>query len=402
MPLSSIDKSISQQFQQIKQNITNALEKKIGQIVQSKADELVCENKKPDPEAVKMLEARLAAEVKKAEKANPGCRIDAEFRYVVKGDRFEPQVFVTPRMTTQVYSGGSYLVKPGDTLWDLSKKYYGNGGFWPEIAEANPKRVRGNGNFILAGTTLSIPKKTLPKPGCVSDAVTRQNGKSGAGGKTAVPVLPPAVGCRIDEKKTRKSGTVPLAGFGKLKFTAEVSGGFDVVDQRPIRPGFSKTAHLDSAKEAAAKVAKKIEINLPKIDLKTSKDGKKLTTISGELSVVIDGKTYRKKFTKSPEGELTLEIESGTIKGRVGKQDIVGKLKVTFRMELKLKMPKINWPLVFAVALVVVLAVLLAWFLASTAPVWGPAAAGATAVILFLDAQKADPEGVRELTGGGL
>lgn len=48
-----------------------------------------------------------------------------------------------------------YIVQPGDDLWQIALKTYGDGYAWPRIAEAN-KLV--NPNLIEAGTRLFIPR----------------------------------------------------------------------------------------------------------------------------------------------------------------------------------------------------------------------------------------------------
>lgn len=49
----------------------------------------------------------------------------------------------------------THTVQPGDTLWGLAKKYYGNGALYPKIASANPGIK--NPNLIYDGQVLSIP-----------------------------------------------------------------------------------------------------------------------------------------------------------------------------------------------------------------------------------------------------
>lgn len=54
------------------------------------------------------------------------------------------------------YSGQSYVVKAGDSLWSISKRFYGNGNDYTKIYEANKAIIR-NPNEIYAGQILHIP-----------------------------------------------------------------------------------------------------------------------------------------------------------------------------------------------------------------------------------------------------
>ena len=62
-----------------------------------------------------------------------------------------------------------YTVKSGDCLWNIAKKFYGNGSKWTKIYEANKsaieadakkhgKKSSSNGHWIWAGLKLTIPK----------------------------------------------------------------------------------------------------------------------------------------------------------------------------------------------------------------------------------------------------
>ncbi len=59
----------------------------------------------------------------------------------------------TPAATTK----GTYVVKSGDNLWNIAKKYYGNGAKWPTIYSKNKSVVGSNPNLIYPGQKLVIP-----------------------------------------------------------------------------------------------------------------------------------------------------------------------------------------------------------------------------------------------------
>jgi nucleoid-associated protein YgaU len=50
----------------------------------------------------------------------------------------------------------TYIVKRGDNLWNISKRYYGHGKHWRRIANANKKLIK-NPDLIYPGWKLVIP-----------------------------------------------------------------------------------------------------------------------------------------------------------------------------------------------------------------------------------------------------
>jgi nucleoid-associated protein YgaU len=63
----------------------------------------------------------------------------------------------TPGSTEQTKSEAvRHMVVRNESLYDIARKYYGNGSQWKKIAEANPGRVAANGS-IREGVSLVIP-----------------------------------------------------------------------------------------------------------------------------------------------------------------------------------------------------------------------------------------------------
>ena len=59
--------------------------------------------------------------------------------------------------TNNTKAAKRYTVVKGDCLWNIAKKFYGNGAKWPVINNANKSVVGGNPNLIYAGQILTIP-----------------------------------------------------------------------------------------------------------------------------------------------------------------------------------------------------------------------------------------------------
>ena len=51
----------------------------------------------------------------------------------------------------------TYTVVSGDCLWNIAKRFYGKGGDWPKIYDANKAIIGGNPNLIYPGQVFTIP-----------------------------------------------------------------------------------------------------------------------------------------------------------------------------------------------------------------------------------------------------
>lgn len=68
----------------------------------------------------------------------------------------EQQVEQEPGGEQSKSQARTHTVKNGDTLWGLAKSYYGNGGLFPQIFEANRDKLT-DPNVIVDGQVLVIP-----------------------------------------------------------------------------------------------------------------------------------------------------------------------------------------------------------------------------------------------------
>jgi LysM repeat protein len=62
----------------------------------------------------------------------------------------------------------SHTVQPGDTLYGISQRYWGNGNYWPALYQANRSKIS-DPNLIYAGQVVTIPSgrhqaSTAPAP----------------------------------------------------------------------------------------------------------------------------------------------------------------------------------------------------------------------------------------------
>lgn len=66
------------------------------------------------------------------------------------------QANTQPVRATKAPSTKTYTVKSGDCLWNIAKKYYGNGSQYTKIVNANKSKIK-NPNLIYPGWVLVIP-----------------------------------------------------------------------------------------------------------------------------------------------------------------------------------------------------------------------------------------------------
>lgn len=71
--------------------------------------------------------------------------------------------------------GGTYTVVPGDNLYDIAERKYGDPNLWPVIWAAN-SRMDPDPNLIYPGQVLHIP--SIPKPPAGSTAIIVHNGQT--------------------------------------------------------------------------------------------------------------------------------------------------------------------------------------------------------------------------------
>lgn len=65
----------------------------------------------------------------------------------------------TSNRTNSKSKAGKYIVKKGDCLWNIAKKFYGKGAKYTVIYNANKKVIGSNPNRIYPGQVLKIPSQ---------------------------------------------------------------------------------------------------------------------------------------------------------------------------------------------------------------------------------------------------
>jgi len=85
---------------------------------------------------------------------------------VMPTKKAEPTVAPKPAVTNNTVKGGEYVVKSGDTLWNIAEDHYKSGYNWVDIARVNNLS---NPGMINAGNKLVLPKVIAKTPTAVAE-----------------------------------------------------------------------------------------------------------------------------------------------------------------------------------------------------------------------------------------
>ena len=72
-------------------------------------------------------------------------------------EALNPTAAVAPRAPAGDHARHHHVVRPGDDLWSLAERYYGDGREWRKIAAANPTVLTGGPDRLQVGWRLQIP-----------------------------------------------------------------------------------------------------------------------------------------------------------------------------------------------------------------------------------------------------
>lgn len=76
-----------------------------------------------------------------------------------KGGKKKAKVKKNSNRSNTKVKAGQYIVKKGDCLWNIARKFYGKGAKYTIIYNANKKVIGSNPNKIYPGQVLKIPKE---------------------------------------------------------------------------------------------------------------------------------------------------------------------------------------------------------------------------------------------------
>ena len=67
-----------------------------------------------------------------------------------------------------------YVVQPGDTLWAIAQKAYGNGNEWTAIYSRNKDIIGDNPNVLTPGETFLVPGRYVVQSGDTLSSIAEQ------------------------------------------------------------------------------------------------------------------------------------------------------------------------------------------------------------------------------------
>lgn len=82
----------------------------------------------------------------------------------------------------------THRVAPGDTLWGLAQKYYGDATLWPLLYRVNRDRIGTSPNLLNVGAVLDVPELSELSPGFRDEAM--RSAPPTEDGPRTVPVAP--------------------------------------------------------------------------------------------------------------------------------------------------------------------------------------------------------------------
>lgn len=73
------------------------------------------------------------------------------------------KTIATPTPVQNIKAGSEYTIQPGDSLWNISVKTYGDGYEWTKIYEVNKLALGNNPSLINSGTKINLPQMETAK-----------------------------------------------------------------------------------------------------------------------------------------------------------------------------------------------------------------------------------------------
>ncbi|MEM6618812.1 MAG: LysM peptidoglycan-binding domain-containing protein [Pseudomonadota bacterium] len=193
---------------------------------------------KPQKEVLALFEKAIKAESGKLAKANPNMAINVTPTYAMKGKTWVATAKVAANYNMRKAGGGTHVVAPGDTLWDLAQRHYGYGAWWDVIAKANKGLVSKDGKLILCGATIVIPKMDVVADVSNPPQILKAAKPSGAAKAKAIKIAFPVLEYDLEKVKAVHVKVI-VSTAGTLIIVSSFKGSIKATRKGTIPVGFN-------------------------------------------------------------------------------------------------------------------------------------------------------------------
>jgi phage tail protein X len=268
----------------------------------------------PEP-VLSMFRDKLADVSADFRKRNRGTSVTWIENYKMVGKQWTLKVAADVIIRTKIKGGSNYVIRKGDTLWDIAKATYGSGAYWPEIEYANKGLVKSGGKFIVAGVTIKLPKVVVPSPDAAPQVFAQSKERRAC--SPAMGIAIPDISITIKRTRFRKVIPTPTT---TIVVTCEAEGSLTATNSDEMPLGFNLSKYEAELKSAVEGFATSISID-PNIikSIGVSSNWGKIGSIATKWN--------------SDDGSLSGELTSHFRGKRVGNASLTG--SVTVRLTLK-------------------------------------------------------------------
>lgn len=275
---------------------------------------------KPPSDISKLFDKALSAAVKAGTRTYGGMSVDTEMTYKVEKDKWRATAKADAKFIKKKISSKTVTVKKGDTLFKLAESHYGDGIYYPVIADANPKQVKFKGDFIVVHSQLTLPAmdvldkkaETAWMTSSIKGDLTKY--KEQKGNEICLPSID------FDLSKSKPLHLSVNTGFCVVKITVTLTGTVSGFKDGVIKNKFSESGY-------AAEMSKELN-KYTTVDVGLVK-GKP----EGTLSTGLTGSLGSFKIAISNDLKATASVSSKKVTKKVGNYTFEGNVGATVSLD---------------------------------------------------------------------